>query len=143
MIDTGQLAQYVPDNEAERAALAESWSHGGLRLHMERLLAFVERNRADVLQMAGEYRDRETLLRAVKRRVVDAGTVHASSEMRDQVKAIQDEIWIRGERGEYDREHIAHEWTSRHAASWRHWRLKEYCFVADQCAAEIEQRLTA
>lgn len=143
MIDPGPLAQYAPANEAERAALAERWSHGELHLHMERLLAFVERNRKEVLRLAGAQHDRETLLTAAKRLVVDAGTVHASSEMRDQVKAIENEIWIRGERGEYDRTHIAHQWTSRHAANWRRWRLKAYCFVADQCASEIEQRLTA
>ena len=30
-----------------------------------------------------------------------------------------------------------------HAANWRRWRLKEYLFVADCCAAEIIDRLAA
>jgi hypothetical protein len=141
MIDTGPLAPYAPANEAERTTLAERWAHGELRLHMERLLAFVERNRLEVVRLAKGVRDREVLLAACKRLIVEAGTVHHPSEMRDQMRAIEDEIWIRGERGEYDRVHIAYEWTSRHAASWRQWRLKEYCFVADRCLTEIEERL--
>ncbi|MBK8060471.1 MAG: hypothetical protein IPK33_22050 [Gemmatimonadetes bacterium] len=141
MFDTGTLAQYAPENEAQRATLEGSWSQGELREHMQRLLAFVHRNREDILQLAGDAPDAGSMLEATKRRIVDAGAVHPPSEMRDQVKAIQDEIWIRGERGDYDREHIAHEWTSRHAADWRRWRLMEYLFVVDRCAADIVARL--
>jgi hypothetical protein len=143
MLDTSTFAPYQPANDAERDTLEAGWSSGKLQRHGTRLLAFVQRNREVILRSAGERRDAEALLNATKRLIIEAGVVHPSSEMRDQVQAIADEIWIRGERGEYDRTYIAHEWTSLHAANWRRWRLKEYLFVADRCAAEIVATILA
>ena len=141
MTDTDDPAEFAPENAAEFTALETSWANGKLRRHVERLLTFVERNRGDILRLAGDACDGEALLSTTKRLIVQAGSVHPPSEMRDQAREIQDEIWICGERGEYDRTNIAHEWTSRHAANWRRWRLKEYLFVADRCAEDIVARL--
>ena len=143
MTDDDSPAELGPENEAEIKALESSWANGELSRHVTRLLTFVERNRDDILRLAGGARDGPSLLSTTKRMIVHAGAVHLPSEMRDQVHAIQDEIWIRGERGDYDRRNIAHEWTSRHAANWRRWRLKEYLFVADRCAHDIAARLAA
>lgn len=137
MLDPSALAPFEPTDDTEREALETSWASGKLQQHGARLLAFVQRNRDAILRGAGERRDADALLSATKQLILAAGVVHPSSEMRDQVQAIADEIWIRGERGEYDRTHIAHEWTSLHAANWRRWRLKEYVFVADRCAADL------
>ena len=95
------------------------------------------RHRAAIVQRAGPDADAHALLLAAKQHVILAGAVHPRSEMVDQAREIQDEIWIRGERGEYDRQHIAHEWTSRHAANWRRWRLTEYLYVMDRRARDI------
>ena len=62
-------------------------------------------------------------------------------EMNDQAREISDEIWIRGEHGEYDRAHIVEEWTARHAADWRHWRLTEYLYVMERLAGDVIARL--
>lgn len=123
--------------------VAHPWNAGLLRDHVDRVLAFVERNRYAILRVAGPARDHEKLLAITKRLIVSAGAVHAPSEMRDQVREIQDEIWIRGERGDYDHVNIAHEWTSLHASNWRAWRVKEYLFVADRAANDIVATLGA
>ena len=135
--------EFAPASADEVAALLSNWESGQLHRHVERVLTFVERNRSDILRIAGYTADAEALVSTAKRVIVQSGTVHSPSEMRDQIHEIQDEIWIRGERGDYGRENIAHEWTSQHAANWRRWRLTEYLFVADRLAQEIVARLGA
>jgi hypothetical protein len=134
----------VPEllQEEERRVLELRWTQGRLQAHVERLLAFAERRRDEILAAVGSDLDPAALVRATKWLVVRQESVHAPSEMRDQVREIHDEIWIRGERGDYDRERIKHEWTSKHAAAWRRWRVKEYIFVADRCTADLVNRLT-
>jgi hypothetical protein len=137
-----ELSDIEPANDGERIALELAWARGALDRYLARLLTFVDRNRGEIVQLAdGDAPD--ALVEAAKRVVVRAGAVDLSSEMRDQVQRICDEIWIRGERGDYDRAHITQEWTSLHAANWRRWRLKEYVFVIDRCAGEIVERIRA
>ena len=127
---------------AERAALERAWRDGGLDGHAGRVLAFIDRRREEILSRAGATPGAESLLNVIRAFIVETGSIDPHSEMRDQTRAIQDEIWIRGERGEYDRSHIAQEWTSRHAAAWRHWRVQTYLFVVDRLAAELVARLS-
>ena len=133
----------LPLSEAAAEALARSWAVSELHGHAERVLAFVERHRAGILRLAGASPTEHVLLDAAKQLIVEAGSVHAASEMRDQIQAIRDEIWIQGERGDYDRANIASDWTSRHAANWRQWRVREYLYVVDRCAADILRCLGA
>ena len=134
-------ATYAPANEAETHALESNWANGKLHTHAVRLLGFIDRHRDEILQLAGPAREPQTLISTVKMQIVRLGSVCSLTEMHDQAREIRDEIWIRGERGEYDRTHITHEWASRHAGNWRHWRLKEYLFVVDRCAAAVLEHL--
>lgn len=73
-----------------------------------------------------------TILTTVKQGIVQARSIDCRNEMTDQMKAINDEIWFCGERGEYDRNQIAINWTAQHAENWRRWRIKEYLYLVDQ-----------
>lgn len=137
MKDRSDPADYAPANDAEWRALQDNWMRGGLHTHAVRLVEFIDRHREEIIALAGPGAEAEAKLRTIKRQIVRVESVCSLSEMRDQARAIQDEIWYRGERGEYDRQHIAHEWTSRHAVAWRRWRLKEYLFVVDRCAESL------
>ena len=66
------------------------------------------------------------------------GSIHLPSEMADQIKEINNEIWYRGEHGDYNRSKIQEEWAMRYASMWRNFRIKEILFVCDQKAPEIE-----
>lgn len=165
MIRDPELEKLAPADAGEAVALELAWARGSLDCHIERLLGFIDRNRDDIVQLAAErLRAPQTddaapsiatraeaphpiegaaLLDAVKRVVGRAGAVHLASEMRDQLQVIRDELWIRGERGDYDKAHITEEWTSRHAANWRRWRLKEYAFVIDRVADRVLARIAA
>lgn len=134
------LAQYEPANSDERAALEAGWRNGDLRHHAERILEFLSRHHAEIALLAGHQVDALAVANAIQRLIVQAGGVDHRRELHDQVKQIHDEIWIRGERGDYAREDIVHDWTSRHAKNWRRWRLKEYYFVTNQIAGELHRR---
>jgi len=141
MQDRHDPAGYTPANDAELRTLEIGWARGDLQEHAVRLVEFVDRHREEILALAGPGADVPTKLATIKRQIVRLESVCSLSEMLDQTRAIRDEIWYRGERGEYDRQHIAHEWTSRHAAAWRRWRLKEYLFVVDRCAEAMLSHL--
>ena len=133
--------EFLPLSDAAADALDRSWASGELHGHAERVLGFVVRHRDKILRLAGDSPTEHTLVEATRQLIAQVGTVHAPSEMQDQMQAIRDEIWIRGERGDYDRENIASDWTSQHAANWRRWRVAEYLIVVDRCAADIVQCL--
>jgi hypothetical protein len=61
--------------------------------------------------------------------------------MADQIKEINNEIWFRGEHGDFDRSKIQEEWAVRFAGQWRSWRVKEILYVVDRMGPEILQRL--
>ena len=63
--------------------------------------------------------------------------------MADQIKEINNEIWYRGEHGDYDRGKIQEEWAMRYASMWRNFRIKEILYVADQKASEINDILNS
>ena len=132
---------FEPANDEARQALDREWESGRLAPYGERVLAFVARHRDAIVAKAGADADDEALLLAARHQVIRAGGVHLHSEMRDQAREISDEIWIRGERGDYDRAHIVEEWTSLHAAEWRHWRLTEYLYVMERLGGEVVARL--
>lgn len=129
----------LPDEEL--LALEQRWFEGKLLERIDRLMLFVENHRNEILSHAAAHRDVGALTEAVKTLILHKGSVHMPSELRDQMREIQAELWYRGERGETDHSRIKQEWTDRHASNWRRWRIKEYLFVADHCAAEIAERL--
>lgn len=141
MKDRSDPAGYAPANDAEWRTLQTSWARGELQGHAVRLVEFVDRHREEILHLAGPQADATARLHTIKRQIVGLESVCTLSEMQDQRRAIQDEIWFRGERGEYDRVEIVHQWTSRHAAAWRRWRIKEYLFVVDRCAEAMLSHL--
>lgn len=141
MNDRSDHADYAPANDAELRTLQEDWADGELLTHAVRLVEFIDRHRADILALAGPGADAAVKVQTIKRQIIRLESVCTLSEMLDQRRAIHDEIWFRGERGEYDRHHIVHDWTSRHAAAWRRWRLKEYLFVVDRCAESMLSHL--
>jgi hypothetical protein len=121
----------------EQAALERKWASGSLAHHHEQVLRFISEQCADILRLAGDQRDAVALVKATQELIATLRTIHHQSEMRDQMREIHNEIWICGERGEFDTRQITREWVANHGSNWRRWRIKEYQFVAGHCVAEI------
>lgn len=121
----------------ELETLWEKWRAGSFRHHAELLKDFAQKQRSSIQSFATGRTDAGALIAATKLVVVELGTVHHPTEMRDQMREIHNDIWFHGERGEHVREQIVHDWTTRYATQWRQWRLKEYLFTIDRISEEL------
>jgi hypothetical protein len=102
------------------------------------LLDFVTRHQEEIRAIAARERVvGDGVVEATKQLVQHRGSIHLPSEMADQIKEINNEIWYRGEHGDYNRSKIQEEWAMRYASMWRNFRIKEILYVCDQKSAEI------
>lgn len=101
------------------------------------LLEFVTRHRQEIQSIARKTRADQNVIEATKQLIQHRGSIHLPSEMADQIKEINNEIWYRGEHGDYNRSKIQEEWAMRYASMWRNFRIKEIMYVVDQKAPEI------
>jgi len=131
-------------NEAELQALENYWRCGQLQSRSDSIVNFVECHRDEIIQLAGASRDPDALIAATQRLICEYRSLDLSSELHDQRHEIDNEIWYRGEKGDYDRDRIQREWAEKHARNWRRWRIIEYlfvtCHVADVVVARIYQQ---
>lgn len=105
------------------------------------LLEFVNRHKGEIREIAKKNRLNNSNVEATKQLIQHRGSIHLPSEMADQIKEINNEIWYRGEHGDYDRAKIQEEWAMRYASMWRNFRIKEILYVAEQKASEINEIL--
>src|SRR6185295_3959308 len=103
----------------ELATLEQEWTQGDLLDPAVCVLAFCEFHRGEIFSSLGVGASPDALLHAVKHLILRSGGVNYHLEMRAQLRALHDEIWIRGERGDHDRERIVADWVVRHAPEWR------------------------
>lgn len=136
-----RIEDYEAALPAELETLWRRWQHGDLSSHTSQLKDFADQQRHAIQAEAGGTDELPALITALKRRVVELGTVHHRSEMRDQMSEIQKHLWYQGEKGDHDRDRAVQDWATHHAGNWRQWRLKEYLFVVDQITDELARQL--
>ncbi|MEO7426641.1 MAG: hypothetical protein ABI036_15740 [Fibrobacteria bacterium] len=125
--------------EEEQKIIEGLYKAGQLNNICAHLLEFVSRHREEIKTIAAKNRRvGNTIVDATKQLIQHRGSIHLPSEMADQIKEINNEIWYRGEHGDYNRSKIQEEWAMRYASMWRNFRIKEILFVCDQKAPEIE-----
>ena len=106
------------------------------------LLEFVARHKEEIKAISSRSsRSDNGAVAATKQLIQHRGSIHLPSEMADQIKEINNEIWYRGEHGDYNRSKIQEEWAMRYASMWRNFRIKEILFVCDQKSDEIHSIL--
>lgn len=125
----------------EQQVIEELYKTGQLQGICTHLLEFVSRHRQEILDMAENSKSGFDLAEATKQLIQHRGSIHLPSEMADQIREINNEIWYRGEHGDYNRAKIQEEWAMRYASLWRSFRIKEILFVVDQKREEIERLL--
>jgi D-glycero-D-manno-heptose 1,7-bisphosphate phosphatase len=142
--DLREIAGRNGSMDEEQKIISELYKSGQLNGICTHLLEFVSRHKAEIRAMAG--RDAGInggLVEATKQLIQHRGSIHLPSEMADQIKEINNEIWYRGEHGDYNRSKIQEEWAMRYASMWRNFRVKEILFVCDQKADEISAILNS
>jgi hypothetical protein len=123
-------------SSVEAEALRDRWVEGAYQPFQEYLRGFLRQHRRFLAEQCAN-EEPESALDVAKSLVVENGCVDLRSEMRDQLQAIHDELWYRGEEGQWDREAIVERWTREHAPAWRRWRTMEYLFVLEQMVDEL------
>lgn len=131
--NTTQQQQWTPEayEPTEREKLEQLWNSGHLQRHIAALEKFYRKNRHQLEALIASRSQRPSLVELAKHLVIEARIIDRTTEIADQIADIETEIWIQGERGNYDRDRIVAEWAAQHAAQWRHWRIKEYLFATE------------
>jgi hypothetical protein len=122
------------DHELQK--LEDLYNCGQLGSICDHVLEFVTRHRGDIVKIAQGPGDKH-LLDATKNLIKQRGSIHLPSEMADQIREINNEIWYRGEKGDFDRSKIKEEWAMKYAGAWRTWRVKEILYVVDRMSEKI------
>ena len=123
--------------EDELRIIEGLYKSGQLNSICTHLLEFVTRHKQEIQSMAGKSQNEQNVIEAIKQLIQHRGSIHLPSEMADQIKEINNEIWYRGEHGDYNRSKIQEEWAMKYASMWRNFRIKEILYVVDQKAPEI------
>ncbi len=131
-------ADWMDEMDEELRIIEGLYRSGQLNGICVHLLEFVARHRQEIHSMARKTRSDQNLIEATKQLIQHRGSIHLPSEMADQIKEINNEIWYRGEHGDYDRSKIQEEWAMKYASMWRNFRIKEILYVVDQKADEIQ-----
>ena len=124
--------------DEEKRIIEGLYKSGQLNGICTHLLDFVNRHRKEIQAIAKNGPADNGLVDATKQLIQHRGSIHLPSEMADQIKEINNEIWYRGEHGDYDRAKIQEEWAMKYASMWRNFRIKEILYVCDQKAVEIK-----
>lgn len=122
------------DHELKK--LETLYDAGQLTSICDHVVDFVTRHRNEILKLTQGPGDTH-LLDAIKILVRQRGSIHLPSEMADQIREINNEIWYRGEHGDFDKAKIKEEWAMKYAGAWRTWRVKEIVFVVDRMSDKI------
>lgn len=143
MEETQNPYQELAFSPVELLVLEQRWNKGKLRKYVPLVQEFVENRQDEIRLAAGPNPSHESMTRGVIQLVLMSKCLDHAAEMLDQREEISREIWIRGERGDYDSTRIAIEWTEEFGDSWRRWRLLKYTFVAVKCSMDIYRKLVA
>ena len=119
---------YYPDESLE-----EKFENGELATIQKQLNDFIERHKSDIKKKVNEKDNPNDFFTILYQEIDRRGSIHIPSEMADQIKEINKEIWYRGEDGSTDRRVITEEWTQRYSIMWRQARKKEILFVLRKC----------
>jgi hypothetical protein len=125
----------------EQQVLEIRWYEGKMLPYVEWIHEFAEKHRGEILRISGPGATPDQLVAIVKDLIAQRGTMHLAAELKDQMREMEKELWYRGELDPRARAEIKQEWTVRHAAAWRRWRIQEYLFVVGLCREELAAQL--
>jgi hypothetical protein len=100
------------------------------------LFDWVENHRNEISANATSLTDKISLIESARRMIEKTGSIHLPSEMADQIKEINKEVWYRIEEGRTNKSRIKEDWTQEHSLRWREARRIELLFIFDK---EIEK----
>lgn len=106
------------------------------------LEVFLIRNREEILRFKATLARKNPAVTdevAVKWYLLQLRTLNPVAEIRDQLREIEEECWIRAEKagGGISRDEVAREWCARHAPGWRDHRVMAIIYCFERCKERL------
>ena len=121
--------------------LEDRWKNGKLDEYVPVVEKFIKKQQKQIRQKLGPEASDDQLVKGIIKLLLTHRTLDPVSEMSKQRREIMKELWICGERGDYDHKRITDEWIQKHAPNWRRWSVLIYTFIAVKCALQIYRDL--
>ncbi len=123
---------------SELQDLGREYGAGKLGTVERDLESFILRNRQEILRFRDQLARKNPSVTdevACKLYILQIRTLNPVVEIRDQLKEIEAECWIRGEKTgtQISRDEVANEWCRRHAPGWRDHRVLAIVYVFERC----------
>lgn len=127
---------------SELQDLEREYDSGKLGMIERDLESFILRNRQEILRFRDQLARKNAAVTdevACKLYILQIRTLNPVAEIRDQLKEIEVECWIRGEREgkPVSRDQVANEWCRRHAPGWRDHRVLAIVYCFERCKERL------
>ena len=124
-------------------AVEKKYNEGKLAQIEIHLLQYITKHYKEVLdesQSIGSSLDADGFYSGVESLIRKRGSVHLPSEMAEQIKEINKEIWYRAEEfeGDINQQTVSEDWTLRYSYMWREARKIELNFLVEKNQAKIK-----
>ena len=133
---------------SELHELGREYGAGNLGTVERDLESFILRNRVEILRFRDQLARKNPAVTdevACKLYILQIRTLNPVAEIRDQLREIEAECWIRGEKAgtQISRDDVANEWCRRHAPGWRDHRVLAIVYVFERCKERLVPLLRA
>lgn len=102
------------------------------------LFDWIKSHRNEILMNANSHTDKISLIKSARQMIEKTGSIHLPSEMADQIKEINKEVWYRIEEGSTNKSRIKEDWTQVHSLRWREARRIEILYTFDKEVKKIQ-----
>ena len=123
-------------------SLEEKFNTGGMDSIKNHLMTYIKEHLEEYKAIA-KVESFEECIEKISYELERKGSLHLPSEMADQIREINKEIWYRGEEGNENRQNIKEDWTQKYSMKWRQARKIEIQFVLKKCKEEIRALLAS
>jgi hypothetical protein len=133
MGQTDQDSIYYPQE-----SLDSKYNSGGFDKIKIYLFDWIKNHTQEINEKAINSSDRESRIESARLMIQKSGSVHLPSEMADQIKEINKEVWYRTEEGSTNKSRIKEDWTQEHSLRWRKARRIELLYLFDKEIKSIQ-----
>lgn len=134
MGQTDQDSIYYPEESLET-----KYNSGGFDKIKNYLFDWIKNHISEISENASTPSDSNSRIEAARLMIEKTGSVHLPSEMADQIKEINKEVWYRTEEGSTNKSRIKEDWTQEHSLRWRKARRIELLYIFDKEISEISK----
>ncbi len=133
---------------SELHELGREYGAGNLGTVERDLESFILRNRQEILRFRDQLARKSPAVTdevACKLYILQIRTLNPVAEIRDQLREIEAECWIRGQQAgaPISRDDVAREWCNRHAPGWRDHRVLAIVYCFERCKERLVPLLRA